>query len=211
MVNTPYTSSEVPGQNRITECTLEVLHDLGGSVSTDEIRKQVIRRLDLSIALTEVTFVGNSRTNVLDYRLREARTRLKKRGLISNPNHGQWAVMQRGWHEENLRPASGHENRRLTSENFGILSQAVELNHSGITKIDDYCGNLSGFLEAYNYQPGLTPKLDGLGDSPLDQEIINEIVLWKTNRYARLNAEDIHSLNELVHLRIENEVTSIGV
>ena len=94
------------------------------------------------------------------------------------------------------RPFAGVENPPI-----GIQSQAVELNDSGITKINDYGGNLSGFLEAYDYQPGLTPKLDALEDSPLDQEIINEIVLWKTNRYALLNAEDIHSLNELMHLR----------
>jgi hypothetical protein len=35
----------------------------------------------------------------------------------------------------------------------------------------------------YNFQPELTSKLDEI-DSDFTQEIINEIVLWKVNRYS---------------------------
>jgi len=44
--------------------------------------------------------------------------------------------------------------------------------------------NESVLLEEYKYQPGLTDKLDNLNKMPLDQHIINEIVLWKVNRYV---------------------------
>lgn len=48
----------------------------------------------------------------------------------------------------------------------------------------NYQGKLSGFLEKYDHQPDLTAKLDQVPDVPLSQETVNEIVLWKVNRYA---------------------------
>jgi hypothetical protein len=54
------------------------------------------------------------------------------------------------------------------------------------------CSNLAGYLKRYNYQPELTPRLDALPDEPFSQETINEIVLWKVNRYAPL-AQDIRT------------------
>lgn len=37
----------------------------------------------------------------------------------------------------------------------------------------------------FDYQAGLTIQLDKLA-TPFDQNIINEIVLWKVNRYAKI-------------------------
>lgn len=42
----------------------------------------------------------------------------------------------------------------------------------------------------YEYQSELTNKLDFI-NSDFSQEIINEIVLWKINRYAKLSSETI--------------------
>ena len=55
--------------------------------------------------------------------------------------------------------------------------------------------DLSDFLRQYKYQPELTKKLDDLDAVNLTPELLNEIVLWKVNRYvslgllARLKAE----------------------
>ena len=38
----------------------------------------------------------------------------------------------------------------------------------------------------YNYQEKLTGKLDNI-NSDFNQEIINEIVLWKVNRFAPIS------------------------
>jgi len=46
--------------------------------------------------------------------------------------------------------------------------------------------DLSGYLRRYKQQPELTPRLDGLGQTKFTQATINEIVLWKVNRYAFL-------------------------
>lgn len=54
-------------------------------------------------------------------------------------------------------------------------------------KPDDY---------SYNYQPELTSKLDSLTNS-FTQEIINEIVLWKINRYALIEGDTLDLLNEI--------------
>ena len=48
----------------------------------------------------------------------------------------------------------------------------------------------------YKYQKELTPKLDVL-EADFNQEIINEIVLWKVNRYALIDEETLRLLNKI--------------
>jgi hypothetical protein len=61
----------------------------------------------------------------------------------------------------------------------------------------NYKGNLSEMLKRFTYQPKLTAKLDTLPNAPFSQEIINEIVLWKVNRYARLPDDVRNTLHKL--------------
>jgi len=48
----------------------------------------------------------------------------------------------------------------------------------------------------FEYQNDLTAKLDKTTSS-FDQEIINEIVLWKVNRYANVDNDTLKLLNEI--------------
>ncbi len=48
----------------------------------------------------------------------------------------------------------------------------------------------------YSYQPSLTTKLDSY-TLPFNQEIINEIVLWKVNRYAKLSDETLSLIDQI--------------
>lgn len=48
----------------------------------------------------------------------------------------------------------------------------------------------------FKYQEALTKKLDKLTDN-FDQATLNEIVLWKVNRYAELKPELINELNSI--------------
>jgi len=48
----------------------------------------------------------------------------------------------------------------------------------------------------YNYQSDLTSKLDKL-DTDFNQEIINEIVLWKVNRHAAVDNETLNLINQI--------------
>jgi hypothetical protein len=54
----------------------------------------------------------------------------------------------------------------------------------------------------YKYQPYLTKKLDNLTED-FSQEIINEIVLWKVNRYALISNEGLNLLNQIKHTDVE--------
>ena len=60
-------------------------------------------------------------------------------------------------------------------------------------------GNLSDFLSRFAYQPALTAKLDALAGQAFSQDTINEIVLWKVNRYAPPDAirSALHTLGAL--------------
>ncbi len=50
--------------------------------------------------------------------------------------------------------------------------------------------------EEYKYQEELTTELDSfVGD--FDQNLINKIVLWKINRYAKLNEDTINLINSI--------------
>ena len=62
--------------------------------------------------------------------------------------------------------------------------------------------------ENYNYQDELTKELD-LYREDFDQNHINKIVLWKINRYAKLNEETIQLINSIspVEQSIDKEKT----
>ena len=68
-------------------------------------------------------------------------------------------------------------------------------------KAIEFNGDLNAYLKEYDYQPELTEKLDRIGNQNITQTTINEIVLWKVNRYVRANHELIHKLNALTSLR----------
>ncbi len=65
----------------------------------------------------------------------------------------------------------------------------------------DYDGVLRDFLKKYKYQPQLTPKLDALRDADIDQAIVNEIILWKVDRYAVVGGQLLKQVNSLKRLQ----------
>ncbi len=68
-------------------------------------------------------------------------------------------------------------------------------------KASDFSGDLNAFLAQYNYQPELTARLDNLKGATIDQSLINEIVLWKVNRYVRVNDDIAGQISELKFLK----------
>ncbi len=67
-------------------------------------------------------------------------------------------------------------------------------------KAAEFAGDLSDFLNRYEYQPSLTGRLDNIGNSEFTQRTIDEIVLWKLNRYVAAGAELLSELNALTKL-----------
>lgn len=67
-----------------------------------------------------------------------------------------------------------------------------------MNKIQEYNPTTDELLNLEsNFQPELTEKLDTV-KSDFNQELINEIVLWKANRYAKLNNETLNLINKNV-------------
>src|SRR5579864_1251413 len=69
-------------------------------------------------------------------------------------------------------------------------------------KAFEFEGDLSKFLNEYEYQPKLTRKLDDLKDvSIITSDLLNEIVLWKVNRYVSLDSEQLCRISALASLK----------
>ncbi len=81
-----------PTEDQLREETWNALKELGGELSTKEIKDYIVKKLRLS---DEVLTFENSDglTMLIDYRLRWARTALKNKGKIENPQRGFWKTV----------------------------------------------------------------------------------------------------------------------
>ena len=57
------------------------------------------------------------------------------------------------------------------------------------TKATAFPGDLNVFLDKYKYQKNLTAHLDSIEELQFTQALVNEIVLWKNNKFAQLDDE----------------------
>lgn len=73
----------------------------------------------------------------------------------------------------------------MTKKNIKTI-QNIELSNEKIAQ----------HKQAYKYQKDLTEKLDTL-DTDFDQNILNEVVLWKVNRYAQFDDNTLLELNKI--------------
>jgi thermostable 8-oxoguanine DNA glycosylase len=67
-------------------------------------------------------------------------------------------------------------------------------------RVSEWPGDLTEFLSDYRYQSDLTRRLDAVGTAAFDQSLVNEIVLWKVNRYAPLEPDALAALNSAVQI-----------
>lgn len=67
--------------------------------------------------------------------------------------------------------------------------------------ISNYDKSVDKFYSDYLYQTNLTNHLDNLSEIDFSQELINEIVLWKVNRYVSLKSGMLRKLDGLKTLR----------
>ena len=80
-----------PKKGELRNAVVEVMRTIGGVVKTADINKEVIRLLKLPKEVVYMENPGGDGT-LLDYRLRWARTELKKEGIIINVNRGFWKI-----------------------------------------------------------------------------------------------------------------------
>src|SRR6267378_2337171 len=87
-------------------------------------------------------------------------------------------------------------------------SSGVTIGGSPVKRAEEWEGALAEFLRDYRYQPELTVHLDGLGSQPFAQDVINEIILWKVNRYAKLSPSALEALNSLTDTQPKSHRTA---
>lgn len=135
--------------------TLQALHELGGSGSTEEIDDHVATILKLTE--DQVNEIHRETTTKLSYRLAWSRNYLKRFGLIENSSRGVWALTEKGLKteavdKEVVRRTVVTEDRlqRLNKqndkddENLGLSEENEEIqNFSWQEKIIDTLQNIS--------------------------------------------------------------------
>ena len=79
-----------------------------------------------------------------------------------------------------------------------------------IKTVDNFDFKIEETDYSYEYQSELTEKLDFI-ESDFSQEIINEIVLWKINRYAKLSFETIELINQISSSKLIDKNLTIKI
>ena len=95
----------------------------------------------------------------------------------------------------------GHQKAVSCPQREGAVQRSKEAGPA-MEKAGQYTGDLKQFLKDYNYQPTLTPQLDGLGGADLTPELLDQIVLRKLNRYVSPDSALLAKLNQLKALRM---------
>lgn len=67
---------------------------------------------------------------------------------------------------------------------------------NGIIKMGNANFQLKEEDKNFDYQKSLTEKLDNISED-FNQQIINEIILWKVNRYAKLEEKCFNLINQI--------------
>jgi restriction system protein len=108
---------------------IQVLKEMGGSGTTEEIYEHVIQILDLNDSVLEILHKNTSYSEV-KYRLIWSRTYLKKYGLIENSSRGIWSLVspsvdvEKLDHREIIRAVKESEKFKVFPED--TLEEAVE-------------------------------------------------------------------------------------
>jgi len=68
---------------------------------------------------------------------------------------------------------------------------------TSVQKAAEFRGDLKAFLKDYRFQPSLTERLDRLEGIDFRQDLVNEIVLWKVNRYVSVSQSLMKELDNL--------------
>jgi thermostable 8-oxoguanine DNA glycosylase len=89
------------------------------------------------------------------------------------------------------------KQRDWSMVNEGTRRRYRQMPTTSVQKAVDFRGDLKGFLKDFRFQPSLTEKLDRLDGVDFDQSLINEIVLWKVNRYVSLKQSLMKELDDL--------------
>ena len=104
-----------PTQLELVEPVFEVLVELGGSATIDEIRDNIIKKMRLTDEIVDELHKGNaSQQTELEYQLAWARTRLKNLGAIANSKRGVWMITPEFSNRKSITREEVTENIKVT-------------------------------------------------------------------------------------------------
>ncbi|GAA6154973.1 restriction endonuclease [Pyruvatibacter sp. HU-CL02332] len=120
------TNDDVPKFSALIAPTVAALKSLGGSASNQEIHDEVVRLERFLEEIVEHPHGDNSTLSELEYRLKWARTYLKKVGAVNNAKPGIWTLTAHGFgmSEDEL----GEVPRRVRTMNRNARKEAETLN-----------------------------------------------------------------------------------
>ena len=133
-----------PTQLELVEPVFEVLVELGGSATVDEIRDNIIKKMNLSDEIVDEPHKGNaSQQTELEYQLAWARTRLKNYGAIINSKRGVWIITPEFADRKTIRREDVTENIKATKLKGKTAKEVEEIlddgdpSNDGIDTIED--------------------------------------------------------------------------
>ena len=83
----------IPSADALMSCVFRALQDLGGSGANKEIDSAVERILDLPEDVVSESHLGSFTQTELSYRVAWAKTKLKKKGIITNSARSVWSIL----------------------------------------------------------------------------------------------------------------------
>ena len=99
--------AKVPTFDQLMNPTIQVLHELGGSGTVEEIYAKVTQLVNLSDEqLEQLHNPERGGQTEVEYRLAWSRTYLKKYGLLENSSRGVWALTARGRQTPKVDPVA---------------------------------------------------------------------------------------------------------
>lgn len=107
-------AKDIPTFDRFMNPTLQVLRDLGGSGTIQELAEKVPLLMGIPEDLQQLPHYQKDRSNQteVEYRMAWARTYLKRTGFIENSDRGVWALTTQGRETTEVDP---REVRRLVN------------------------------------------------------------------------------------------------
>jgi restriction system protein len=126
---------EIPSAFTFAWDTVQVLRDLGGSGSIEEINESVVKLRGLTEEQQAVPHPRGNRSEI-EYRLAWARTLVKDLGLITNSQRGVWALTPAGQtvtkegvdelkKERSRRRAAARKKAKQAAEDAGLGTEDV--------------------------------------------------------------------------------------
>ena len=99
--------------------------------------------------------------------------------------------------EKRMQLKKRKHSSKFSKSCYGILShESIEEKPYTLDSINDYVP--SAIMQDFDYQEELTNKLDDYSED-FTHDTINEIVLWKVNRYPIVSKEALRILNTIGH------------